>query len=596
MGKYKYLIWAAAILLFLTLLKVLPVTSSLIEDFELKSYDFRQGLNADKQKADKDVVILAIDDASVDILNEKYGQWPWARNSYAQIIDFLEENKAKAIVFDLMFLPNASNTKYDQLLSETIGQYDNVFIAMNFDNRDNEVRLPDSIKADVDDKSSVNFMSFSGCRPILPQLFSVTSNIGIINVQRDRDGVLRKAPLLIKYHDEFYPSLAMKVFSYVKGYDKYEISKKGVLKAGNDSFVLSKDGTMNLSWYKLRDDINGSFKHIPLWRVVKAMDAKKNNEKSFISEDNFENKVVFIGVTATSQYDIKTTPINKNIPGIEFQTTAFMNLMENNFVHRAPFLLNVLLSLALVLAIGFIILYFDSAVISIIAAFGLFSTFFAAVVMCYIYQNVWIDLFFPICAVFVTMIFMYLMKYVTKARDFDYTYKLATTDGLTGLYNHRYMQEQITKNIASSRRYGTKFSLLLLDIDFFKKFNDTYGHQAGDAVLRYVSDLLKKSIRSTDVAARYGGEELVVILTNTENEEAFITAEKICKKIADKKMRISEKQEVNVTVSIGVTTYPQNGSNSEELIAYADKGLYYAKEHGRNQVGRVVEEKNESAS
>ena len=113
------------------------------------------------------------------------------------------------------------------------------------------------------------------------------------------------------------------------------------------------------------------------------------------------------------------------------------------------------------------------------------------------------------------------------------------------------MQEQIAKNIASSRRYNTKFSLLLLDIDFFKKFNDTYGHQAGDAVLRYVSELLKKSIRSTDIAARYGGEELVIILTNTDKEEAYITAEKICKKIAAKKMRISEKQEVSVTVSIG---------------------------------------------
>ena len=152
------------------------------------------------------------------------------------------------------------------------------------------------------------------------------------------------------------------------------------------------------------------------------------------------------------------------------------------------------------------------------------------------------------------------------------------------------MQEQIAKNIASSRRYNTKFSLLLLDIDFFKKFNDTYGHQAGDAVLRYVSELLKKSIRSTDIAARYGGEELVIILTNTDKEEAYITAEKICKKIAAKKMRISEKQEVSVTVSIGVTTYPENGSNSEELIEYADKGLYYAKEHGRNQVGKIPDD------
>ena len=589
-SKYKYLTWAVVVLLVLTFLKILPGTSSVIEAFELKSYDFRQSVSSEKHIVNDDVVVLAIDDASIDILNEKYGQWPWQRNSYVDIINFLEESKAKAIVFDLMFLPNASNTKYDQLLSDTISKYDNVFIAMNFDNRDNEVRLPQSIKAKMNMEKKLDLLSFSGCRPVLPQLLSGTPNIGIINVQRDSDGVLRRAPLFVKYNDDVYPSLAMKVFSFVNGVDEYSVDKDYVLTAGDKKIKLEKDGAVHLNWYKLRDDISGSFKHIPAWRVVKSLEAKKNNSKSFIPEDNFENKIVFVGVTATSQYDIKTTPISKNTAGIEFQTTTFLNLMENNIIHRTSFFINVLISLVLVLAVGFLILYFDSAIVSVVLSSVVILSFFATSVMLYVHQNIWTDIFFPVFAVVIIMIFMYLVKYMTKARDFDYTYKLATTDGLTGLYNHRYMQEQIAKNIASSRRYNTKFSLLLLDIDFFKKFNDTYGHQAGDAVLRYVSELLKKSIRSTDIAARYGGEELVIILTNTDKEEAYITAEKICKKIAAKKMRISEKQEVSVTVSIGVTTYPENGSNSEELIEYADKGLYYAKEHGRNQVGKIPDD------
>ena len=232
-SKYKYLTWAVVVLLVLTFLKILPGTSSVIEAFELKSYDFRQSVSSEKHIVNDDVVVLAIDDASIDILNEKYGQWPWQRNSYVDIINFLEESKAKAIVFDLMFLPNASNTKYDQILSDTISKYDNVFIAMNFDNRDNEVRLPQSIKAKMNMEKKLDLLSFSGCRPVLPQLLSGTPNIGIINVQRDSDGVLRRAPLFVKYNDDVYPSLAMKVFSFVNGVDEYSVDKDELLTAGD---------------------------------------------------------------------------------------------------------------------------------------------------------------------------------------------------------------------------------------------------------------------------------------------------------------------------------------------------------------------------
>ncbi len=589
MNKYKYLIFVALIFLILTALKIFPATSAVMEAFELKSYDFRQSLTASKQQTDNNVIVLAIDDDSLDILQDKYGQWPWNRNIYAEIINFLEDSNVKAVVFDLMFLPNPFNSEHDTFLSNTISKYDNVFVAMNFDNKDNEVLLPKKIKADLKNESKIDFLSYPGCRPILPQILNSTPNVGIINVQRDADGILRKAPLFIKYQNDVYPSLALKVFSYLESEEQFSIDESRKLSVGDKTIQLDKNGEVNLSWYGLRDKGFNSFKHVPVWRVLKSIDEKKTNSKGFISENNFEDKIVFVGVTATSMYDIKSTPISKNTPGIEFQATTFLNLMENNFIHKASFMTNLLSSFILVMLIGTAILFFDSAFVSIITSFLLLSSYFAAAVALYTYQHLWIDMVFPFLAAIFVMIFMYVSKYVAKARDFDYTYKLATTDGLTGLYNHRYMQEQIAKNIASSRRYKSKFSILLLDIDFFKKFNDTYGHQAGDAVLRYVADLLKKSIRSTDIAARYGGEELVVILTNTDNSEAYITADKICKKIASKLMKISDKQEVNVTVSIGVSTYPENGSDSTELIEHADKGLYFAKHNGRNQVGKVEE-------
>lgn len=128
-----------------------------------------------------------------------------------------------------------------------------------------------------------------------------------------------------------------------------------------------------------------------------------------------------------------------------------------------------------------------------------------------------------------------IIKYLIKSRDFDAQYKLATTDGLTELYNHRYFQEQMQRYVSHSMRYETPFSLIIIDIDFFKKFNDNYGHQSGDAVLRQVAMTLKKNVRTTDIVCRYGGEEMSIILPNTKQEEAIAIAQKLCSMVASKK-------------------------------------------------------------
>ena len=141
------------------------------------------------------------------------------------------------------------------------------------------------------------------------------------------------------------------------------------------------------------------------------------------------------------------------------------------------------------------------------------------------------------------------------------------------------------KQIETSRRYEQEFSLIIIDIDFFKKFNDTYGHQVGDTVLRTVAQILKKNTRATDYVCRYGGEEMSIILPQTSREEALINAQRICDAVAKTPLKVNH-TEVNITISLGVSSYPQNGNTAQELISYADKALYYAKEHGRNQVGK----------
>jgi len=311
------------------------------------------------------------------------------------------------------------------------------------------------------------------------------------------------------------------------------------------------------------------------------------NMQTKTPDETFKDKIIYIGTSATSLYDIKSVPTERYMPGVELHATLINNIIDNNFIKKTSFKFDVLMCILVGIITGYIVITINSAFFASLAtAFMTFMyIYFSIFVMSHF--NLWIGVIMPVLSVLVVYTMTYIIKYIMKSRDFEYTYKLATTDGLTNLYNHRFFQEQMLINIENAKRYESKFSLILIDIDFFKKFNDTYGHQAGDAVLRQVAEQIKKMVRSTDIVCRYGGEEMSIILTNTDNEEAYITAKKVCESVASKPFKLSNTLERNVTISLGVSTFPQDGQTPTELIEYADKGLYAAKENGRNQVGRI---------
>ncbi|MDD2717453.1 MAG: diguanylate cyclase [Candidatus Wallbacteria bacterium] len=162
-------------------------------------------------------------------------------------------------------------------------------------------------------------------------------------------------------------------------------------------------------------------------------------------------------------------------------------------------------------------------------------------------------------------------------------YRQAVTDGLTKLYNHQYFQQKMDSEIERSRYSNKPFSMMITDIDHFKSFNDTYGHQVGDRVLRTVSRLLESSVREFDMVARYGGEEFAVICPGIGKDEAMIPAERIRKSVEEYEFMVDGKK-VPITISIGVSEYGKDATEKKNLIECADRSLYYAKENGRNRV------------
>jgi diguanylate cyclase (GGDEF)-like protein/PAS domain S-box-containing protein len=161
--------------------------------------------------------------------------------------------------------------------------------------------------------------------------------------------------------------------------------------------------------------------------------------------------------------------------------------------------------------------------------------------------------------------------------------ELAVRDSLTGLYNRRYLDETLEREVSRARREGNPLSLVMLDIDYFKRVNDTYGHQVGDEVLRMLATTLSADIRAEDVACRYGGEEFLILLPNMPLETAMLRAEGW--RAAVERLSITHGGFLlTFTISLGVSAYPDHGKTPDELTRSADQALYKAKRDGRNQV------------
>jgi diguanylate cyclase (GGDEF)-like protein len=158
------------------------------------------------------------------------------------------------------------------------------------------------------------------------------------------------------------------------------------------------------------------------------------------------------------------------------------------------------------------------------------------------------------------------------------------SDELTGLYNRRYFLSALANEIARSKRQKKSFSLVMIDVDHFKRYNDTYGHEAGDRILQKFADILRAQFRESDILCRYGGEEFIILLPEAGIEDAKKRCEQLLESVRNELFLPSLPKSKPVTISMGISTYPKHSRNPEQLIDKSDKALYEAKASGRNQI------------
>lgn len=176
-------------------------------------------------------------------------------------------------------------------------------------------------------------------------------------------------------------------------------------------------------------------------------------------------------------------------------------------------------------------------------------------------------------------------KVLNKSLLYQHTKELSITDDLTGLYNRRYFNQRFEREVQRAKRYRRPLSIMMVDIDYFKNYNDINGHLLGDDVLKKVAYLIESNLRKADIVARYGGEEFVILLPEIDKSHADQVAEKLRRTV---ELRHFPKEQYqpnkNLTISLGLATLPDDSTNARELIEFADRALYRAKDEGRNRV------------
>lgn len=516
------------------------------------------------------VVIVEISDSDI----AQIGRWPWDRSWLAAIAKALSDLGAKSVYFDIILSEKSPHEENDLILEEAIKTTGKVYLPFAFQ----------GASADINNS-------------IIP-LERFSANIkgtGAINIYPDSDGTLRRIPLVFLGKDNIYPHSALKVATDYMGYDLKGITADTVI-LSNDKNVIriptagGADYRMIINWSGRWED---TFKHYSLLDVLASYKDFREGKMPAIDPGAFKDSVCLVGITAVGLYDIKPVPIQPEYPGIGIFATTISNILNRDFIRVAPIWVVVALLYLLTMLPGFLI-FGEKPLHEIISVF-LAGSFYSVTSFVLFKHGIFLDLFTPLVGLLSSYVMVSVYNFVRIAVERQNFFKMSVTDGLTGLYNIRYFKMLLeTEVMLASADPNKKFCIVMTDVDHFKTFNDTYGHQVGDLVLKSVAMVLKNSVRALDVVARYGGEEMILLLRGSSLTDGMHVAEKVRKNVESCIVKDQAKN-YNVRVSCGVATY-KRGDSIDTIVKRADDGLYKSKSDGRNRVSTIEADQAQSLS
>lgn len=506
------------------------------------------------------IIIIEIDDDNISGV----GRWPWKRTWHAAITRALTDLGAKSIYFDFI-LSESSSEEDDAIFEETIKSSKNVYLPFAFQGNSLDIK-----------KVLLPLQRFS---PFL-------KGSGAINVYPDIDGALRKIPLIFPGEEGINTHIALKIAMDYSGLKISEIGSDYLLLANSKEKIkipLIEKDEMMINWTgKWRD----TFRHYSFLDILAGYKDFLENKNPKINLNDFKDSICLVGVTSIGLHDIKPIPLEPEYPSIGVIANAISNLLNKNFLKNAPDGINIFLIYLLALMPAFLI--FEEKPLRGTIFVLLIGGIYLSINFFLFKSGLMLNLTGPLSGLFVSYFTIETYNFIRTSVERKTFLRMSITDGLTGLYNIRYFKMLLETEIKFAESDASrKFSILMSDIDNFKHFNDTYGHQVGDLVLKEMASVLKKSVRSSDIAARYGGEEMIVLLRGSSLKDGLNIAEKIRANIENSLIR--DKDNIyKVTISIGVATF-ESKDEADTIVKRADDGLYKAKADGRNRACSIKE-------
>lgn len=536
-----------------------------VKFLEPKASDFLMRLTSVQKGAD-DIVNIIIDDDSL----YEIGRWPWKRTHYTDIFEFVEKyGHAKVIVFDSIIAAQGDKNN-DNEFFKRVSKLKTLVTGLDFGKETQNKVLknqtatnPDKFSLKISDNRSENFINnsnYSKLPSILPEYVKSVKSLGAVTVYPDSDGIIRKIEPVVCHFGKYYPSLALATYININKPKSIEISYNTMkinLKNRSVNVPLSSDtgSYAYIKWYKpYNKNSLSSHKSYSAWKIIKSYEQLKNNEKPLVNPDKFKNKIVVIGATAATLHDIKTTPIGSNYPGVDIQSTFIDNLFNNNFVHKAPMLVNIIITIVFVVGV-LVIINVLSPLYSAISILLLMFCYFYAVLNAYTHNYV-VNIMTPYVFTLLFLVGGYASRFFIEAR------KKEKIKHIMGKYVSKHVVNHIINNIDEVKPGGKKkeITVLFADIRGFTGISEMLDPDEVTALLNeYFTEMVPLIEKHKGVLNKFMGDALLAIFgepitDDNHPKNAVLCAMNMIEKINEIKEKWRKEGKPKIDIGIGINT------------------------------------------
>ena len=515
-----------------------------------------------------DIAIIEIDKDSLQAI----GAWPWPLSYHAQMLEILKKWQAKAVVLDFIFQEEA-RPEEKAALEKALSEMPAVYLPVELASKSGKKFWIHGMAVVLEPDDEKQHWEHS-----LPEIEKYAKAFGHKNLAPDSDGVLRRIQPYLSYGGESYFYLPLKA-----GFD---LMGKQIQNGYDLDLPVDSRGLLMIRWAGRWQD---TFQHFSYADIVRSAQAIEKGQEPVIAPEKLKGKICLVGLSAPETGDLHVTPLESSYPAAGIHANILNNLLSDTWLKPVSHKINVLVLCLVGFAATLLFVFFGNAASFIaglimgISGLGISFALFA-------WKDIWIYSIHPLLLILSLFIFSALYNLIRSKKEQSRLFNLATRDGLTGLFVIRHFREVLNQGVKDAKEGNAPLSIVLMDIDNFKKINDTYGHPAGDMILKKTAEAIhgcfrsKRPIHQIDFTARYGGEEFIVMLRAATLKNAGLNiAERIRKAVESAEFEW-EGNKIPVTISVGVSTLHEGENVPDLMVKRADEALYRAKKTGKNRV------------